>query len=68
MKVDTILRQARLTLPILAKAAQVPIGYLKQLSAGNSAPGPDTRAKLAGAFRRHAIYLNEAADQLERGE
>lgn len=65
---DTILAGARLTLPILARAAKVPLGYLKQLSAGNSGAGPDTRSKIATAFRRHATYLNEAADELEREE
>lgn len=66
MRVNTILKQSRLNLPILAKLAQVDLGYLKQLSAGNSAAGPDTREKLAKALRAHSETLATLADALER--
>ena len=64
MKINVILREARLSPPILAKAAGVKLGYLKQLSAGNSEAGPDARHKIADAFERHAEALKGYAAEL----
>lgn len=64
MKVDTILRDSRLNLPKLSELSGVDLGYLKQLSAGNASPGPETRAKLAAALRSHSLNLADLADRL----
>lgn len=64
MKIDHILEGARLNLPTIARFAKVKLGYLKQLSAGNSDAGPDTREKIAAYFERHAAALLDYARQL----
>jgi hypothetical protein len=59
-----ILREMRLTLPILARSSGVELGYLKQLSAGNALPGPAAREKIAAALERHATALREYSEHL----
>lgn len=68
MDVKDLLRRSGFRLPFLHQISGVPLGYLKQLSAGNRRAGAQTRARLAAAFREHAAHLIEDASRLELDE
>lgn len=61
-----LLHRCRFDFRALAKLSGVSLGYIRLLSSRNRMAGPDTRAKLATAFRAHAAQLIADADALER--